>query len=262
MKQFLITFVLVTGVLSVVNAQFPTAKCEIIDYWNTTCSFSTLQLTRTSYRFTPEADNFDLREVRISVPSKVVTVGPDICDHFVNLKVFQLDPNTGVEEFSPDATQNCFYVSEFQMPEQSGIKSVSRQLFGPMKWLEYINWTHSVIEEIPEDSFDGLTSMWSVTWTQGALKTFPPSLFKSFQRLNMLDIESNELTDLIVEEILPLTPNFQYIRMDDNPIKCSRLQVIKQVLRERKVSLSQVRNPKNRSPPLSRDNEGFLCVQE
>lgn len=244
-------------------AQFPTIRCNIDDFYNTTCTFSELQLTRTDYRFTPEADDYDVREVRIIPPSRVPTIGPDICNAFVNLKVFRLEPGVAAEEFAADAFQGCQYVDELQMNEQRSIRGISRQLFAPMKWIQYINWTHSDLEELPQDAFADLEYMWQFTWRQGKLKTLPADLFSSFKKMTILDVESNELSDIDFEGIMARCPDLKYVYFDDNPIKCSRLAVIKQALKARPIYSSQARSPKpDREVKLVKDNEGYLCLAD
>lgn len=243
--------------------QAVSVRCDIDDYYNTTCTFNSLQLTRSNYRFTPLADDYDVREVRIIPPSRVPTVGPDICASFRNLKVFRLEPNIGAEELARNAFEGCQYVSELQMTEQRSIEEVTREMLAPMRWLQYINWTHSDIQELPQDVFSDLPEMWWLTWRQGKLRSFPASLVSAFQKMNILDVESNELTDLDVEGILAQTPNLEYVWFDDNPIKCSRVQQIKQALRARQMFPQPARAPKQgRSVQLIKDAEGFLCLRD
>lgn len=264
MKQFTGLLVAIfCYTISISSAQFPTYRCEIADFWNTTCAFSDLKLTRTNYRFIPEAVDFNVREVQIIPPSVVPIIGPDICISFINLKVFRVEPNIGAEAFAPNAFEACQYVDELQMTEQPNIREISRQLFAPMKWMQYLNWTHSEIEEWPTDVFVDLETMWHLTWRQGKLRSLSADQFRNFKRMNILDIESNELSDVNIEGILATCPNLEYVWLDDNPIRCSRLAVIKQALRARQITPQPARSPKpDRVVKLVKDNEGLLCLPD
>lgn len=249
-------FILLSLLSAPALAQLPTYHCGFGGSGNA-CQFWDVVTDANNYRFEITSDNFNVNQVSVD-GLNVTVLGRDICDKFQNLRFVSTGFEIGLERITADAFESC----ELSSLSISKNKVINLDFFQKLGNLDSFQWYMGTIQTLPIDIFRDLTNMQVFTWYYGDLRDFPSALIRNMPRLLIINLESNELSDIDVEGIYRNAPTLEIFQFDDNPIKCSRLNAIKSYLRSEGISYNSVDFGKIRDPPLERDVQGYHCVKD
>lgn len=116
--------------------------------------------------------------------------------------------------------------------------------------------------EIAEDSFQKCKNVFILVLQENNLTKVESGAFKGLTKLKRLFLQSNKLFDFDVEETLKFMPSLYQILFGDNNFKCSRLQVILDVLKSKNIDArTDVQNERERSYTPEKI-EGIHCLSD
>ncbi|XP_063697633.1 uncharacterized protein LOC134828585 [Culicoides brevitarsis] len=120
----------------------------------------------------------------------------------------------------------------------------------------------SQVEEIQADAFKECGKLELLELGENKIKQVTPAMFNGLANLEDLELYSNELTDLQVDDVVAKMPKLKGIWLADNDFKCSRLEEILTALDNKKVTVyPEFFHPRPRSyTPEKR--RGIHCIAD
>lgn len=97
------------------------------------------------------------------------------------------------------------------------------------------------------------------TLYQNNVTEFSPELLRNNENLKQLDIYSNYLSDLEVEQLVEFLPNLLVLHFGDNEVSCMRLFEANKFLTSKKITLNYIGSSKIRYYPQETVFNGLKC---
>lgn len=196
-----------------------------------TCTISRLKLTRDDYEIEPVVTYFWAIERFEFQSSTVPILASGICDVMPNLKEFYAD-SVSLEEIEENAFNRCKGLTKISI-RHNNLSILPKTTFKGLNELKELRIFGGNLPVFDVDLTDlkelSLLSLCSLSITE-----FSPGILRAQKKLWRLDLYSNNLYDLNVEELLNFTPKLIFIDLADNNFKCSRLKAIITILKQKK----------------------------
>lgn len=237
MKTFyIISVLLLVQILSVFSQALTRHNC-VSGEISRGGEFCLLTNVNTAGRFTPvssaaaKVKEFEIRN------STVKRLTPDICQAFPNIEKFTAS-EVGIETLDEDTFKDCRNLKEIRIL-RNNIRSFEKNLFNRNTNLELLYFGINQLTEIPAELFRNLNKLLDLGFASMQFNKFPKDVFKDLQSLKVLWVYHDALLDLDAEDILRFMPRLEKIYLRDNDFKCSRLQTILNLFKQRNVDLDK-----------------------
>lgn len=222
-------------------------------------------VTAEDYHFTPVAKDVDATQIekfRILL-GQVPKLGSDICHTFNNLEELNLY-RLELAEIEEEAFKDCKRLRVIVLTGNK-LRELHPRLFIHNHNLEDIYLTDNQLDERSLQSLSGATSLRQIYLGENKFKTLAPDSSLHLPNLSVLVVYSNQISDVDVEKLLNFAPELFGLAINDNDLKCGRLQKIREETSEKGVDMSKMYNhdkPKERNSTVQLDEEKFICIPD
>lgn len=233
--------VLVLTVLIINSAAAENFTCHM-NFFNF-CSFEGVTSNTTDYQL--EATfNGTIEKIQFQNSNLSVTTS-EICGKFPFLKVLRLW-SLSVETIADRALENCQQLKILSFYDNK-LTKIDDKLLVDNAELEDISFFGNLIQEIHSEAFTNNKKLMKVDLQDNKLKQF--ELTSSLPVLMQLNLKSNLLEDLQIDDLLKRVPNLKQLNIGDNEFKCERLKEIITSANKRRVELLGTKDFKNERKP-------------
>lgn len=223
-------------IFAIINAfsccygEVPAYKCEIEDDF---CTFWNVDLNETNYRFFPRADRPQTVERVRFYNSNIDVFGPDVCHAFTKLKVLEAY-FADVQRITEDAFDSCPNLEKIDFRYHK-LTELKPDTFKKTPKLQFLRLDAGELQQLPMKIFSNLTNLTALSLADNKLGLFPAQLVKDLKNLTELWLYSNELKELDERGLIANLPKLQKIYINDNDLKCARIQPIVKAFQEKGV---------------------------
>lgn len=256
LKLFLLTSIFI--ILLNISTSFGTEyKCDLYEE-NTRCEISGLAMTRDNHCIEPRTDNRNAITY-VNLEGSVPVLSSCVCDVLPNLLTFYAN-SVSIEEVKENAFGGCKKLNYINL-DGNNFKKLHRNTFNGLRDLKKLYLSNG---NVPFVDFDlsSLVQLEVLNIMHFKMPVFPADILREQINLKTLILSSNNLFDLDIERVLNYAPNLKEIYLTDNNFKCSRIEVIISLLRQKNIYVSlKTYNAKQRDYKPEK-YEGIDCLTE
>lgn len=228
LKIFLFLFTILPSIF--------TAKYDCYSYPNNNqlCEIVIFNFQGSDYKIEPQTPNpTAITKFRIIETIPVLSNG--FCEAFPNLK----EVYTYVKDVQNYAFEACEELTELIMRSNSFVRFGEKSFKGLISLETLFIEGKNLVGNLSELDLDlaDLKNLKNLTLTGLNLTKIKPNVFRGLKNLEYLNLASNGLMDLNIEEILENAPNLRTINFVDNILKCSQVVKILLKLKEKNISV-------------------------
>lgn len=202
-------------------------------YYEQYCFINGLNLTRDDYQIEPEVDNINAVRTIWLYGTVAILSSNSICEAMPNLRTFE--GHLSMEELDKNAFLGCSHLESLNLDlKNNTFVKFGRNALTGLSNLKDLSIYNGSIPRLYLDLTD-LKKLETLRFFELGLTMFSADILRKQINLKKLSLYSNNLLDLDVEGILKYTPNLEWINLQDNNFKCTRLSEILSVLTRKKI---------------------------
>ncbi|XP_063697914.1 protein artichoke-like [Culicoides brevitarsis] len=240
------------------DGAYPVYKCVTYGIFFAECVFTGVKLTAIDFNWTPTADDTSIIGTIKFVSSKIPVVTNNICTTFPKLNFLNME-KLEIQEITENGFHSCRAL-QFLFLTGNYIKKFHPTSFVNLINLQFLDVGDNLLTEITYyRTFKDLKNLRNLVIYGNNLKSFPAELLKDNPLLSILQIYSNDLLDLEVEQLVKDLPYLSAIWWEDNEVLCSRAIEANNFLRSRGISISNGNSKKVRCYPTEFIFGNYKC---
>lgn len=254
MKILLIIFASVLGTLGLPLKPFAIFTC---DEFGSHCLLDNVVNTREEPNFEIIATDPSLIKSVQFRNSKLQVLTPAICKAFPNLELLDLQ-DLGIEVVEVDAFVECTNLLSLALNDN---KIELMPVLSTSSKLRYLYLENNRLRQIFDFQFASNPELLFLYLTNNNIDTFPPSAVQGLSRLLGLSLATNDLSDLVVSELLNNLPDLNYIEFNQNELACARVEEILEKFNTKKIKIFMEAEKRERYYK-SREVDGITCLED
>lgn len=233
----------------------PNYNCTRTARYDPHCTFENVILSETDLEWQPDTYDADLIDIIHFANSRIPVFSNTICTHFPSLKELHVR-GQHVKKIQYNAFEKCKVLARIHF-EDNEIQEVDPSTFA-FGSIHRIYLDGNRIRQLT-CWFANLVNLTVLSVSNNNLTHFNPDLIKNNHNLQILDLSSNEMSDIPVEAILHLRPkHLEVFNVDDNELSCVRTVQIIKLLHNHGIQ-SNVTKQKSRFYNQKTVLDGYTC---
>jgi len=226
---------------------------------STHCVLENVQITRETSRLEINAPDPGLIRSVVFLNSHVEVLSRDICDHFENLELLDIE-RSSLHEIDVDAFENCANLQSLVLTSNQ-LEKLDANLFDSLANLRYLYLDGNHLRSIGENQFVGTPELLFLYLQDNQISQFPAEALKPLSKLMALSFHTNELSDFDAAGIIATVPNLFFIEFNNNPLSCTRLGNILEAFRNARVQIFDDVEKRDRFYQTI-DLSGIQCLED
>lgn len=226
---------LTLGLLTIVTESVMTKKpyqCNERGYY---CIFSNINDDLSEFLM-PRDLGIKIKNIRFE-NSTIQVFSQDLCAAFPDASIVKME-SLNLLKISYYALQKCFNLTHISF-ENNKLTFIAQNLFENNLELKYISFRKNLLEKFDFQSILHLTKFGSLNLAENHLTPLIFEKLPILDKIIVLKISSNQLTDLNDQEIVSKFRNLEVIDIHDNPFNCLRLLEIIRVFSMKFISTNR-----------------------
>lgn len=201
------------------------------------CTFTGIRTSESAPHFHPFASDNHTVEIVEFTDSVMPVLTDELCKVFPNLRELWAD-KLSMEEITPNALHECkklTYVSFWT----NKLITLDPTIFNGNPELETVSFQLNYLDAIDGKMFKHNQNLQRLCLAENFLRKLPLDQFPILEKLKVLFIQVNDLTDLDELELTRRFRNLKEIYMHNNVFDCDRLRIIIDALRRNNIEVKE-----------------------